>query len=228
MELKCASCGQIFGPPAHEKDRSEWKCPACGARVGAAEPSIREQPPSAAARHKEAKKLFDSQKIAPPPELDPADTVFQPHLMADTIMQDVQALENRPPLEDTQDVPGATQLLKIDPSILPSPPLEKDLEGFFLILGAPSGKERLPIVRAKTVFGRGNADIKISDRTISGRHFQIEVSGREFFIRDLESSNGTFLNGKKIQYSQLLPGDQVTVGKTNLIFRTAYDDIDRK
>ena len=54
----------------------------------------------------------------------------------------------------------------------------------------------------------------------------MEAFGKEFFVRDAGSRNGTYLNGTKIQYSQILPGDQVTIGKTTLIFRTSDDEIE--
>jgi hypothetical protein len=152
--------------------------------------------------------------VGPPPQASPADTVFQPHLMADTVIQDAAALGGTPPGEQEQ--PPGTQLLQVE------------VEAFFLVLGAPAGEERLSIPRAKTVFGRGEVDVKLTDPTVSGSHFQVEAFGKEFFVRDAGSRNGTFLNGTKIQYSQILPGDQVTIGKTTLIFRTSGDEIDRK
>jgi pSer/pThr/pTyr-binding forkhead associated (FHA) protein len=80
---------------------------------------------------------------------------------------------------------------------------------------------------AKTVFGRHDADVALDDPAISSQHFQIEAFGREFFLRDLDSRNGTFLNGSQVRYSQVLPGDQITAGKTSLIFRLSDDRIDR-
>jgi pSer/pThr/pTyr-binding forkhead associated (FHA) protein len=146
--------------------------------------------------------------------------------MADTVIQDAAALGGTPPGEQEQ--PPGTQLLQVDPADLQSPPLQLEVEAFFLVLGAPAGEERLSIPRAKTVFGRGEVDVKLTDPTVSGSHFQVEAFGKEFFVRDAGSRNGTFLNGTKIQYSQILPGDQVTIGKTTLIFRTSGDEIDRK
>ena len=44
-------------------------------------------------------------------------------------------------------------------------------------------------------------------------------------IEDLESRNGTYLNKNRIRYSQLLPGDQITAGRTTLTFRLSDDAI---
>ena len=146
--------------------------------------------------------------------------------MAETVIQDAVALGETPAGEQEQ--PTGTQALQVDPSDLRSPPLQLEVDAFFLVLGAPAGEEKLSIPRAKTVFGRGEVDVKLADPTISASHFQVEAFGKEFFVRDAGSRNGTYLNGTKIQYSQILPGDQVTIGKTTLIFRTSDDKIDRK
>jgi predicted component of type VI protein secretion system len=220
VELKCEICGQIFGPPAFEADRSKWKCPACGTPVESDESAKPKPEPKAATLGR------SPAPIVSPPQASPADTVFQPHLMAETVIQDAVALGGSAAGEQEQ--PPGTQLLQVDPSELQSPPLQLEVDAFFLILGAPAGEERLPIPRAKTVFGRGDVDVKLADPTISGSHFQVEAFGKEFFVRDAGSRNGTYLNGTKIQYSQILPGDQVTIGKTTLIFRTSDDEIDRK
>lgn len=42
-------------------------------------------------------------------------------------------------------------------------------------------------------------DIKISDRYVSGKHLQLRKRGNKIFIRDLESTNGTFINGEQIK-----------------------------
>lgn len=230
MELKCAICGQIFGPPAFEADRSKWKCPACGTPVetdDGSEPKPGTKAEDSVAQDKPAATPEPtSLPVGTTPQPSPADTVFQPHLMADTVIQDANALAGT--TADGQEQPPGTQLLQVDPSALKSPPLQLEVEAFFLVLGAATGEEKLSITRAKTVFGRGEVDVKLADPTISGSHFQVEAFGKEFFVRDAGSRNGTFLNGTKIQYSQILPGDQVTVGKTTLIFRTSDDEIDRK
>ncbi len=230
MELKCAICGQIFGPPAFEADRSKWNCPACGTPVESDE-STKAKPQAKAenAAAQEKPPVTPGRLPSPagrPPQASPADTIFQPHLMAETVIQDAAALGGTPSGEQEQ--PPGTQLLQVDPSDLQSPPLQLEVDAFFLVLGAPAGEEKLSIQRAKTVFGRGDVDVKLADPTVSGSHFQVEAFGKEFFVRDAGSRNGTYLNGTKIQYSQILPGDQVTIGKTTLIFRTSDDEIDRK
>jgi adenylate cyclase len=64
------------------------------------------------------------------------------------------------------------------------------------------------------VVGRAlNSDIPVLDPTISRRHAEVVCDEEGVEVRDLNSSNGTFLNGQKIQTARLSPGDVVTFGK---------------
>lgn len=89
----------------------------------------------------------------------------------------------------------------------------------FLSLGIQPGAPRVRLSRPRTVFGRQGADIDLDDPAVSRHHFQIEVAGGDYFIRDLDSSNGTWVNGERVRRVELLDGDQVRAGKTVLVFR---------
>jgi len=95
------------------------------------------------------------------------------------------------------------------------------IEAFFLIAGEETVPRRIPLKAPRTTFGRTHADVDLSDDAVSGRHFEVEILGRELFIRDLESRNGTFLNGRSIRHCELRPGDEVLAGRTVLIFQTS-------
>lgn len=108
------------------------------------------------------------------------------------------------------------------------PPLSLDVEAYFMVLGAPPGEERIELEQARTIFGRSGTDVEIGDSAVSKRHFQVDVMGREFFIRDLGSRHGTYLNGLPVRFTELLPGDEVRAGRTVLVFRTAEDGLARE
>ena len=64
------------------------------------------------------------------------------------------------------------------------------------------------------VVGRAlTSDIPVLDPTISRRHAEVVWDDSGVHVRDLGSSNGTFLNGVKIEAAKLSPGDVVTFGK---------------
>jgi len=83
--------------------------------------------------------------------------------------------------------------------------------------------DRYPLLSAITVLGRDNtADIILDDPGISRRHTEIRVTsdGPRLVasIRDLGSTNGTFVNGERITSQHLADGDRINVGRTALIF----------
>ena len=84
--------------------------------------------------------------------------------------------------------------------------------------------DHYPLLTAITVLGRDNsADIILDDPGISRAHTEIRVTsdGPHLVasIRDLGSTNGTFVNGERITSQHLEDGDRVNVGRTALTFR---------
>ena len=84
--------------------------------------------------------------------------------------------------------------------------------------------ERYPLMGAITVLGRDDsADIVLDDPGISRRHSELRVTtdGQHTIttIRDLGSTNGTYVNGERITSEHLDDGDRVTVGRTSITFR---------
>ncbi len=63
-------------------------------------------------------------------------------------------------------------------------------------------------------------DLVIEHKLASRRHARFEKDDVGFYIRDLESTNGTFVNGQRIQGAQLLRNnDEVWIGDTVIVFR---------
>lgn len=73
---------------------------------------------------------------------------------------------------------------------------------------------------AKITIGRSvENDIVIDNKLASRNHALIQKIRDEFFLKDTNSTNGTFLNGRRIppdKYVKLNPGDRITVGSVNL------------
>jgi pSer/pThr/pTyr-binding forkhead associated (FHA) protein len=66
-----------------------------------------------------------------------------------------------------------------------------------------------------STMGRKGVDIKINDLDSSRVHAQIEIlGGTRVFIKDLGSTNGTFVNGKRITTQELNSGDLIQIGQT--------------
>nr|WP_185992516.1 DUF3662 and FHA domain-containing protein [Janibacter cremeus] len=83
--------------------------------------------------------------------------------------------------------------------------------------------ERYPLISAMTVLGRDeSADVVLDDPGISRRHCEVRVTqdGPRFVthLRDLGSTNGTFVNGEATDAVRLTEGDRVTAGRTHATF----------
>ena len=79
---------------------------------------------------------------------------------------------------------------------------------------------RHPLVASRTVIGRGSdADITIADAGTSRRHVEILWDGERAMVRDLGSTNGTQLDGRKITEAPLPPDGIITIGRTDITFR---------
>jgi pSer/pThr/pTyr-binding forkhead associated (FHA) protein len=87
-----------------------------------------------------------------------------------------------------------------------------------IVKGRPEGMEYL-VTRESTVLGRDkSADIVLKDAQVSRRHAVIEYREGTYVLRDLESTNGTRMNGSIIKESNLRHGDKFIIGDTTLQF----------
>ena len=73
----------------------------------------------------------------------------------------------------------------------------------------------------ETIIGRDPSvcNIVLSDGTVSRQHCKVRLEGRRYYVYDLGSTAGTYLNQHKIQRSQLMDNDRVRLGSTELIFK---------
>jgi len=64
--------------------------------------------------------------------------------------------------------------------------------------------------------GRRDADLRIRDMTVSKRHASLEASGENIIFKDLDSTNGSMVNGKQVKETELSNGDIIQIGDTTL------------
>lgn len=71
--------------------------------------------------------------------------------------------------------------------------------------------------QAEEIIGRGlSADIHLDEDSVSRRHARITVTHKETTVYDLESTNGVFVNGHRVQHAALKDGDRLHLGETVL------------
>ena len=82
------------------------------------------------------------------------------------------------------------------------------------------GGTAYPLVRAITRLGRGSdTDIRIEDPGASRNHCEI-VLGQPVIIRDLSSTNGTFVNGERVSQIEIANGTVIMIGSTQMVCRS--------
>ena len=81
--------------------------------------------------------------------------------------------------------------------------------------------QRLRVDKRRVVLGRSReCDIQIDDANISRRHAELRQEGTSFWIVDLGSTNGTEVEGRRVQRARLADGSKFTVGETTVTFST--------
>lgn len=77
-------------------------------------------------------------------------------------------------------------------------------------------------VNKDAIIGRSKkADLDIGDDFASYSHCKVVKEGQNFYVQDLKSTNGTYLNSAKINKAKLSDGDIITIGKTKIKFKSS-------
>jgi pSer/pThr/pTyr-binding forkhead associated (FHA) protein/outer membrane protein assembly factor BamB len=93
-----------------------------------------------------------------------------------------------------------------------------------LIVVKSEGLEGEIVLEEETIIGRDeDADITVDDKRLSRKHCKIALLEDHYVITDLESSNGTFVNGVKISEKVLESGEQIQVGSN--VFRFQFEKV---
>jgi len=116
---------------------------------------------------------------------------------------------------------GAARAGSREPSKAPAAPPPAAGSGPRLTLRGPDEDATEYPLGASNVLGRSTtASVRLADREVSRKHSQIDREGDDWVLRDLGSSNGTFLNGKRIfAPAKLKDGDEVMIGTSRMEFR---------
>ena len=90
--------------------------------------------------------------------------------------------------------------------------------------------KEVQLTKDRTTLGRRPYnDIVIDNLAVSGEHAVLQMTGGDVFLEDLNSTNGTYVNGKAIKKKQLVNGDSVEIGKYKIKFvaDNAADNFDK-
>ena len=90
-----------------------------------------------------------------------------------------------------------------------------------LVMWAGTPREApYPLVGPRTVIGRAeDCDLRLADPGASRHHAEVLRGGAWMTVKDLDSTNGTIVNGERVDQADLGDGDEIVIGETTFIFR---------
>ncbi len=106
------------------------------------------------------------------------------------------------------------------------PPMPRDRRISLALLSGPDTGKVLLCSTSRAVIGRAGTDIPIQDDEISRRHALIEIRDDRYFLKDLGSTNGTFVDERRITETEIFDKSEFRVGNTHcMLIVTAVDDL---
>jgi predicted Zn finger-like uncharacterized protein len=108
------------------------------------------------------------------------------------------------------------------PELPPLAPLAGDVRFSLAVIAGAQAGSVFPITKPRIFIGRGSAmDVQLKDSEVSRRHAMIEVQGDEATLLDLGATNGTYVDGRRIDRTELSNRSEFTIGSTTLMFIVA-------
>jgi hypothetical protein len=78
---------------------------------------------------------------------------------------------------------------------------------------------RHEVAGSRALLGRSKeCDVRISDPNVSRRHAEVRQEGSNYWVVDLDSTNGVLVNGRRQKRAKLDDGDRITLGSTDIVF----------
>ena len=134
---------------------------------------------------------------------------------ADVPRRSIQVLAETVSASSPADTSGHTQIFQPMPNLAPQvQPRAR------LLLGTSAGTHVIPLESTLLTIGRGlNNDIILEDTRVSRHHAQVRYRARRFWVADLGSTNGTYVNDQQVEEQALRDGDVVSLGGLELTFK---------
>lgn len=192
MKAACTGCGKpIAFDDSRFGERSSVKvrCPACQAVLTLERPR-------------------PAQDSAPAPPAPPAEPPAPPALEA----AQVPAGKGPPTLKVKREA-----VLLDEQFVEEIPPLPKDRRVSLAILTGNGAGKVLACSRSRVVLGRAGSDIPVDDDEVSRRHALLEIHDDRYILKDLGSTNGTFVDERRITEMEIPDRGEFRVGSTQFM-----------
>jgi hypothetical protein len=104
-----------------------------------------------------------------------------------------------------------------------APEKPRECVGWVVILSGTGKGQDFRLVTGKNVMGTAaDCDIVLPDKYMSSRHAVLRHEEGTFVLVDLDSTNGTFVNDRRVSKEELIDNDRVRLGRTELKFKSLY------
>ncbi len=108
------------------------------------------------------------------------------------------------------------------------PRVGRSEEAYVIVIAGPNVGEMFKVGMGGDI-GRGSdVEFRLTDTEISRRHARIKRRGGDVLVEDLNSTNGTFVNGEQIEVQKLADGDKIQVGTTTILKFSYHDDLEEQ
>jgi two-component system cell cycle response regulator len=98
---------------------------------------------------------------------------------------------------------------------------------YLVVLAGSNVGEMYKLEEAEILIGRAsNAGIRLNDEGVSRRHARIVKDADSIVVEDLQSANGTLVNGEPVARRVLVDGDKVMLGSTSVLRFGYHDEVD--
>ena len=106
-------------------------------------------------------------------------------------------------------------------------PVPADIDAKLVVVAGPDTGQSVIIEGPVALIGRDDeCQVKLDDPRVSGQHALVYFASGEFRVRDLNSTNGSLLNGSPLTEFAYQDGDDLRVGKT--VVRLVVDFVPKK
>jgi pSer/pThr/pTyr-binding forkhead associated (FHA) protein len=101
------------------------------------------------------------------------------------------------------------------------------MEPRLVSIAGPLKGTTIPLIDPETIIGRDPSNrVTLNDPLVSRRHCCVQNQGAEIKISDLDSLNGTYVNGQPAKLKNLEHGDRIKVGSSHFVFLIRDDEVD--
>jgi predicted Zn finger-like uncharacterized protein len=194
MIIVCPSCQARYRfdeSKLGDRPRARTRCAKCGGAIEIENPTIG--------------------AMTLPPEDAEIEQPAQPAAIPEPDPDDRTKTHRRLPLPAEADVGGQT-VTGEDLHAMGVLDLPRDRRFSLAVIQGPATGHIFQIAKTRTTIGRAGCDFNINDPEASRQHAVVEVVGERVILRDLESTNGTFIEADKIRQAELANHTEFRIG----------------